>query len=144
MKEMETVKAIIHRENQNFLLLKLRNRDVWQFVTGHIEGGESKLETVKREMKEEVGLEEDKIESIKRMDIKDSFCEKNYKITSTLFLVEVGKDFDVDIYKNPEEEHEDFEWIRKEQVSKKLNFSNQKDFFEMVIKFLENIQKSEN
>ena len=43
--------------NEKVLLVYEKNRNFWGFPKGHIEEGETEIETALREVKEEVGLE---------------------------------------------------------------------------------------
>lgn len=138
MKEIETVKAVIKGEGEDsFLLLRIRNSETWQFVTGGIEENESPKEAMLREIREEIDVSKDQIISINKMSFRDIFTEDNFRIKSTIFLVEV-EDVKIDIYNNPDEiEHEDFEWLSKSEVLERLEFKNQKEFFEKIICYLE-------
>lgn len=52
--------AIVYRKfhgNTEILLIKHVNSGHWSFPKGHVEGNETELETARREIKEETGLE---------------------------------------------------------------------------------------
>lgn len=139
MKIVETVKGIVYRkgERNNFLLLKTIEDNVWQFVTGRIESGESEKEAMKRELKEEASIGKEDVIKINKLDFKDSFTAGNHKIVSAIFLIEVKNNTDVDITNNPEEkEHVDFSWNSSKEVKKKLEFDNQIEFFEKALSIL--------
>ena len=59
MKKEKSCGAVIYKfeENEVYVLLLKHNLGHWSFAKGHVEAGETEVETAKREVKEEVGLD---------------------------------------------------------------------------------------
>jgi bis(5'-nucleosidyl)-tetraphosphatase len=108
-------------------------KDYWDFPKGHIEKGEKETETVKREVKEETGLQKFKfIEGFKEW-IKYFFKDKDktvFKIV-TFYLIET-KEKEVKI----SFEHIGYKWLAYEQALEQLNFKNAKDILQKANNFL--------
>lgn len=119
-----------------YLLLKRKKHwKGWEFPKGGIEAGETKLVTVKRELKEETGLAPIKI---KKFKIKGSYrYEKKFKDrpgivgqTYYLFSVETKKG-NVKLDKR-EKEHTSYKWVLFKEAEKLLTWPNQKRCLKIV------------
>lgn len=93
-----------------YLVLKRKkNWEGWETPKGHLESGDYK-ETVIEELKEEAGIEEDEILSLKDLDetVEWTFKDDGDEIKREYngFLVEVSEDAHVDTSGNPYDEHE--------------------------------------
>ena len=66
MKKEKSCGAVIYKfeENELYVLLLKHNLGHWSFAKGHVESGETEVETAKREVNEEVGVD---------IEIDDSF-----------------------------------------------------------------------
>ena len=86
LREEKACGAVIIRDNK--VLLVYQQNGFWGFPKGHIEEGETEVETAKREVEEEVGLEVE-IDEAKRFTF--SYIIKDSKIHKTvvLFLAKV-------------------------------------------------------
>jgi len=141
----KSIGAVVFRRKENreifFLLLQYpsKNKNYYAFVKGHQEIGETDEETLKRELKEETGIEEIKIIS--------GFKEKEEYIFR-------------DIYKKPEnpplvkkeviyylvetfsekvklsDEHLSYQWLKFEEAKKLLRFKQSKEIIEKAFLFL--------
>jgi len=120
----------------NYLILKRKLHWVgWEFPKGGIENGETFFDAVKREMKEETGIEINK-EKIKKFNIRGKFnYAKEYSDRPgfigqkyTLFSVEVKKQK----IKFDKKEHTDFKWVNFEEAEKKLTHKDQKKCLKIV------------
>lgn len=134
--------AIIYTEEGGkifFLLLHYpamthrSGKDYWDFVKGHVEEGESKMETVRREAFEETGLDD--------LDFKAGFCErmeyffshngeKIFKIAD--FLLAATKTRQITL----SDEHNDFVWLPYREAQARLSFENAKKIFQKANSFL--------
>ena len=142
----KSIGAVVFRRKENreifFLLLQYpsKNKNYYAFVKGHQEIGETDEETLKRELKEETGIEEIKIIS--------GFKEKEEYIFR-------------DIYKKPEnpplvkkeviyylvetfsekvklsDEHLSYQWLKFEEAKKLLRFKQSKEIIEKAFLFFE-------
>jgi len=133
--------AIIFRKEGNeiyYLLLHYPSsakapRDYWDLPKGHIEKGEKIEKTVKREVKEETGLEDLKfVEGFKEwIKYFFKFDGKNiFKIVT--FLLAETKTEDVKI----SFEHIDYKWLSYEEAIKQLTFKNAKEILEKANDYL--------
>jgi 8-oxo-dGTP pyrophosphatase MutT (NUDIX family) len=107
--------------------------DYWDFPKGHIEKGEKEIETVKREVKEETGLEDlEFIEGFKEW-IKYFVRHKGktiFKIV-TFYLAETKtKKVKVSF------EHIGYEWLPYEEALERLTFQNAKEILKRAHNFL--------
>ena len=111
----------------------LRGKDYWDFPKGHIEKGEKEIETVKREVKEETGLEDIKfVEGFKEW-IKYFFKLKGKNIFKivTFYLVET-KNKNVKI----SSEHIGYKWLPYEEALEQLLFKNAKEILKKANDYL--------
>jgi len=140
--------AIIFRHEKDkikYLLLHYPSgsrttKDYWDFPKGHIEKGEKIEVTVKREVKEETGLEYLKfIEGFKEwIKYFFKFEEKNiFKIVT--FLLAEAKTEDVKI----SFEHIGYEWLPCQEAIEQLTFKNAKEILKKAHNFLELKMKNE-
>jgi len=128
--------AIIFRKENNkikYLLIQY-GWGHWEFPRGLIEKGESLEETARREIKEEVGIED--IEFIPGFKewIKFFFKlkEKNIMKIATFLLTET-KNKEVKL----SHEHKDYTWLEYEEASKKLTFKNSREVLKKADDFLQ-------
>jgi len=111
--------AVVFRRDEKgveFLLLR-KGADYWDLPKGNIDDGEEELQTAKREITEETGLDEVKI--LPNFKEKISYFYKRngqtiYKEV-TFFLAETDRK-EVKISK----EHDDFGWFRAEEALTKV------------------------
>ncbi len=133
--------AVIFRKNGQikYLLLhypsssKNSKKSYWDFPKGHIEKGETLLQTVKREVKEETGIEHLEIIPDFKETISYFFTRDNKNILKfvTFFLAktETSK---VKLSK----EHIDFEWLPYQKALDRLTFKDAKQILEKAHSFL--------
>lgn len=117
-------------DEQRFLLIKNKRSNNWGFPKGHMEQGETPVETACREVLEETGL---------HINVIDGFrCESQYKIGSTVekrvdVFLATTKDTQTVIQK---EEIEDYIWLRYADALETLKFENDKSILEQVNEFM--------
>ncbi|HJY64338.1 MAG TPA: NUDIX domain-containing protein [Ignavibacteria bacterium] len=125
------------KDGYKFLLLK-RSEDakiypgIWQMITGTIESHEHTKDTLIRELKEETGLNPERIFSIPRINtfylaISDKIC------MSPVFLT-IVKNTDVVL----SGEHTEYKWAAYEEASKLIHWPNQVESLEIIMKYLNN------
>ena len=130
MKKEKSCGCIIIK-NKKVLLVYEDKHFFWGFPKGHMEDGETEIETAKREVLEEVGLKV-KIEEDKRYEI--HYKTKNeIEKTSVFYLakIESGK------VKKQESEIVDVCWCNYKEAQKKLTYENLKDVLQEVKTMLE-------
>ena len=105
----------------------------WDFPKGNIEKGEKLEDTVKREVKEETGIEDIKFISGFKESIKYFYKLKGRNIfkTVTFFLAET-KTKKVKI----SWEHINFQWLPFEEALAQLTFKNAKEILKKANRFL--------
>ena len=134
MKHERSVGAIVFRKEKEpiYLLLHYEAKH-WDFPKGNVEAGETDVETVKREIKEETG--------IKDIEIVRDFKEKIhyfYKLKKEL----ISKDVGFYLAKTKTEkiklsfEHIGSKWLPYDKAIEQLTFKNAKDILEQANKFL--------
>ncbi len=114
----------------------------WDFPKGHIEEGETELETALRELEEETGIRESELE------LKEDFREEIeyfYKKRSELahkkviFLLGETKKEEIEI----SFEHQGFSWLPFEEAIEKVTFRNARDLLEEAEDHLKSMEKRE-
>jgi len=132
--------AIIFHNNKEVKYLLLHypsstkaTKDYWDFPKGHIEKGEKEIETVKREVREETGLEDIKIIEGFNEWIKYFFKFKGKTIFKIVaFYLAETKEKRIKI----SGEHIGYKWLSYEKSLKKLAFENAKGILKKANQFL--------
>ncbi len=126
--------AVIFRKNKEIKYLLLRYQSGhWDFPKGNIEKGERLEETIKREVKEETGIEDIKFIEDFKETIKYFYQLKGKKIFKiVIFYLAETKTQQVKI----SSEHLDFKWLSYEKALEKLTFKNSKAILKKTNKFL--------
>lgn len=111
---MKTVIVLtgILNDNDEYLVVKRSEDDMlypgsWEFPGGHQEYGETLVEALKRELKEEIGYEEDINPQI--ISYNDEFENDIYHIEIN-FLIKVNKE---KVNVKLSEEHTEYRWVKK-------------------------------
>ncbi|MFB6213690.1 MAG: NUDIX domain-containing protein [Candidatus Nanohaloarchaea archaeon] len=104
------VVAYKQKNAPRYLVLKReKNWKGWETPKGHLEDGDYRA-TVKEELCEEAGIDEDEILSIEDMDetVEWTFEDDGEKVKREYrgYLVEISPDVHVDVSGNPHDEHE--------------------------------------
>jgi 8-oxo-dGTP pyrophosphatase MutT (NUDIX family) len=108
-------------------------KNYWDLPKGHIEKGEKEIDTAKREVKEETGLEDIKFVGNFREYIKYffKFKEKTVFKIVTFYLAET-KTKKIKI----SGEHVGFKWLPFEEALEKLTFKNAREILKKADNFL--------
>jgi len=101
-----------------------QNIGKWEFVGGIIKPGEISREAIKREMKEETGLEYRIIRQLKTLESDKSVCD--------VYLIETNS-MDVKLSK----EHSDYRWFKPEDIKKQDLVL----YADMILEFFNNPEK---
>ena len=143
MKNEETsVGAFVYKKNKEdifFLLVYSKRNGEWGFPKGHVEKGESELETAKREIKEVTGITEIVFDKTFR-------CIDSYKIKGTLpetfgrivdknviyYLGRAETDFNICC----DDEIGQCKWMKYENAIKYLKYEKQKELLKKAYIFL--------
>lgn len=115
--------GISHRAEKNY----------WDFPKGHIEKGEGEIDTLKREIKEETGIEDIKLINGFREVIKYFFKFQGKTILKFVsFYLTETKTKQVKI--SPE--HMGYKWLPYEKALNQLSFKNTKEILKKANHFL--------
>lgn len=158
MPKEKSAGAIIFRKegNKNYYLLLhykparpgQKRGGHWEFAKGHIEDKENEEETIKREVKEEAGLDDIKIIPGFKKYIK-YFFRKSYGLEGearkkapwvfklVVFYLAQTQTKEIKI----SEEHDDFIWLSFEEAFKKLTYKNAKEILKKANDFITEFTK---
>jgi len=148
MKYRKAIFASVYTKNKSgnveYLILKRKKHWTgWEFPKGAVEKGETLLQTVKRELKEETGL---KILKIKQFDVSGKYDypkefedRKGYvgQTYESLYSVETKKSkVKVDVT-----EHSGYRWASYAEAIKKLTWPDQKKCLKIINNYLMTLKK---
>lgn len=112
----EVVVGVVRCPERGFLLMRRSEFESrsgkWEFGGGAVEDGESLEEAVRREMKEETGLE---VELIEEGEPYFDDYSKGGKLKLYPFLLEVDQSDEVELSR----EHDKHKWLELEQINEK-------------------------
>jgi dihydroneopterin triphosphate diphosphatase len=122
------IEAIIFRKENNdyeFLLLKrtVERGGFWQPITGGIEENETKLNAVKREVEEEIGVKN----PLNIIENVHSFILEGDKKEEFVFGVEIDLNEKITLEKNVSLEHEEYKWCKFEEALNLLKWKGNKE-----------------
>jgi len=116
------VTVLLINDEEKILILKRSSKvrtykGLWGGVAGYIEENEKPYETALKEIKEEVGLENEDVKFLKKFDpisFTDIYEGKRYdwKIFSFLFKIKEKRKIKIDW------EHSDYRWIAPSEIKK--------------------------
>ena len=126
----ETSCGCIITKNNKVLLVYEKRGNFWGFPKGHMEEGETEIETALREVKEEVGIDV-KINPEKRYPINYIIGNEIDKTTVLYLATPITEDVVMQ-----EAEIENLKWCSYEEALETLKFDNLKELFKEVMKEL--------
>ncbi len=125
--------AIVYRKfhgNTELLLIKHANGGHWSFPKGHVEAGETELQTAEREIREETGIEVI-IDPTFREIV--SYSPKKDTQKDVVYFLAKAKNFD---YVPQEEEISQIRWVELGRVHEILSYDNDKQLVNKAKPFL--------
>jgi 8-oxo-dGTP pyrophosphatase MutT (NUDIX family) len=132
--EEQSAGAVVFKDGsggREYLLLLNAGR--WDFPKGGVEKGESELQTVMREVKEETGLKSLEIVPGFRRVIEYFYRRENKNVhKQVVYLLARTSDDDVRI----SFEHQGFGWFSYERAIKKASYGNSKNILEAAEAFI--------
>ena len=114
-------------KNKKVLLVYEKNRNFWGFPKGHMEDGETEIETALREVKEEVGLDVE-IDKDRRYTL--NYVIRDEIDKTTVLYIAKAKNEEIIMQEN---EIENIRWCSFEEALNTLTFDNWKEMFKKVI-----------
>jgi 8-oxo-dGTP pyrophosphatase MutT (NUDIX family) len=143
---METEKGVMivaykqSRRNNRFALLKRKkNWEGWETPKGHLEEDDYE-HTVRLELKEETGIEEDKIQDVTDLDetVSWEYQEdgEEFRKEYRAFLVRVDEDTEIDVSQNPCDEHTQGFFLKEEDAKSLLTYENNVEILNSAVEYL--------
>ena len=114
-------------KDQKVLLVYEKNRNFWGFPKGHMEDGETEIETALREVKEEVGLD---VEIDKKRRYTLNYVINNEIDKTTVLYIAKAKNEKIIMQ---ESEIENTKWCSFEEALNMLTFDDWKEMFKKAI-----------
>ena len=115
--------AIVYRRfhgNVEILLIKHVNSGHWSFPKGHVEGDETELETARREIKEETGLDVILDQTFRETV---SYSPKRDTQKVVVYFLALARNYD---YVPQEEEIAEIRWVDIVRATHMLTYENDK------------------
>ena len=126
-----------YKKTKEFLLLHYpsikKGKGHWGFPKGHVEKGETEIQTAKREMKEETGLDIEFIFGFKD-EVEYFYKTKERKLSKkkVVFFIGIPKSKEVKL----SYEHDNYKWVKYEDALKLLTFENEKKVLKRAWEFI--------
>ena len=130
---------VVDFEKKELLMIYNKKLGKWLQPGGHIEGDETPLDTAKREVKEETGIEFNPI-GTKFMDSIEPIAVEKYetKIGPQIDIQFVGKPINKTIINN---EHNNAQWISLSKLMESQNIDKEiKEKFNYILNYYEALQ----
>src|SRR5919112_5459083 len=135
--------AVLHIMDENFeikYLILNYSYGHWDFPKGNIESGETEIETIRREVMEETGINDIKLIDGFRQQIAYKYRKKSKIVNKTvIYYLAETKSLKVVL----SFEHVNFAWLNFSQALEKLSFDNSKKVLRNANEFL-NVSKINN
>jgi 8-oxo-dGTP diphosphatase len=117
MKPIELIVRIIIKRGGKILFCKCNRRDQGHYFLpgGHVEFGEYFVDTIYKELNEEIGLEKNQISNIKYKDFSENIYEEFGVKRQELNMIFTA-DIDDGLEIKSREGHIDFEWVEMSEI----------------------------
>jgi 8-oxo-dGTP pyrophosphatase MutT (NUDIX family) len=141
--EKKSAGAVIFNETlgERYYLLLLYDAGHWDFPKGGIEEGESELDAVIREVREETGITDLKLIEGFRQTISYQFKSTEGEINKTVvFYLGNTSTFKVTL----SHEHRAYAWLKFEDALEQLTFDTARSVLKVAHRFLENLSRSKS
>lgn len=123
--------AVVINDQNEYLLIRNKRSAHWGFPKGHIEAGETKQETAKREVLEETGVSIDIIDGFE--ETSEYYIQGRIEKVLTVFLAKAQ----VTELKMQEAEIAEIGWFSYEDAYNILNYDNDKRIIKSAMEFIE-------
>ncbi|MFP4045969.1 MAG: NUDIX domain-containing protein [Candidatus Aenigmatarchaeota archaeon] len=137
MNRISNIKVVVYRNEPQtkFLLLKLRGKDRWQFLTGRLGKEEDQSDALVRVLENKLNIADKDIRDIEKTGIVDKISVGGCEMESAVFLVEANGSAPINLG-GSKREYEEYNWFEPKETRNKLNFQNQQATFEKVLQKL--------
>ena len=133
IKEKSAGAILFRKEKEPMYLLLHYEAGHWDFPKGHIEQGETDIDAISREVKEETGIKD--IEIVKNFKERiQYFYKMNNKLMSKEVIFYLAKTETEQV--KISFEHIGFAWLSYEKAIKKLTYGNAKDVLKKAYELL--------
>lgn len=130
--------SINDKSEPDYLILNYSHGH-WDFPKGNIEKGETELETVRREISEETGINDIKIIDGFKQEISYKYRKKSKLINKmVIYYLAETKLRNVTL----SFEHINFEWLNFDKALEKLSFENSKRVLKMANVYILNLKQT--
>ena len=138
MKKEKSCGAIVFylkEDKEQILLIKHSNSGHWSFPKGHVEEGETEVETAVREIMEETGVNAD-IDTRFRTVV--TYSPKKDVIKDVVYFFATTDNYDT---RNHEEEVSEVRWVDIDKALGSVSYKNDKELVKKAISFYRNHKK---
>lgn len=138
MKKEKSCGAIVFylkEDKEQILLIKHSNSGHWSFPKGHVEEGETEVETAVREIMEETGVNAD-IDTRFRTVV--TYSPKKDVIKDVVYFFATTDNYDT---RNQEEEVSEVRWVDIDKALGSVSYKNDKELVKKAINFYRNHKK---
>lgn len=133
MKQEKSCGALVCRQrgkNTELLLLRHRNGGHWSFPKGHVEAGESEIQTALREVKEETGLDIRLLDGFRERVEYSPKPDVQKQVIYFLGCYQEGK------VRRQKEEIREIRWMPIDKADRMVTYSNDRDLIVRARDFL--------
>lgn len=125
--------AIVYRKyhgNTEILLIKHINSGHWSFPKGHVEGDETEVETAKREIFEETGIEVNLDPTFRELV---TYSPRKDTVKVVVYFVAKAKNTD---FTPQEDEISEIKWVEIDRAGQVLAYENDRSIVNKAKKFI--------
>ncbi|RMF54959.1 NUDIX hydrolase [Candidatus Woesearchaeota archaeon] len=137
MKTKRGICAIIFSNDLFLILKRMGTWHGWEFVKGAIENGETDEEALKREVKEETGLD---VKEFFRVEYQTIFNNKGTNISNEVFLVRLDSTPKINLEALEHPEHNDYKWASSEEVLSTLTWDEDRKAFQKALQLVQKLK----
>jgi 8-oxo-dGTP pyrophosphatase MutT (NUDIX family) len=127
---------IVARDSNKFFMLHRVNYPItWSALAGGMEDNEDPIETVKREIKEEIGLNPNKVKDIKIVGTSNAMGHTHYVMVGFV-------DTEFEVPKLQKDENDDYGWFTEETLPSPLHpgFRKSLEMIKPLLSLRENLK----
>jgi 8-oxo-dGTP pyrophosphatase MutT (NUDIX family) len=115
-----------HSDNSKILLIHGGKSNDYQFPKGHVESGENDLQTMRREVKEETGLDVEVLQVLPAYEYENTI---DGAITVAMWCVRSKNDAAL----KKEFESDELIWVPCDKTRERLSYENLKEYYDVVL-----------